>query len=136
MRRAVRFAACLGLLGVVLAACRTGEGEYRQAKQPGGVTVQLDLGAGRTASGELLEVGDGGLLLVRPNWEFMRFPYGVIQRARFAQFEDLTLTGSVPTAAQRERLRLLSRFPQGLTPDLKAALLATRNQPDFTTWTP
>ena len=136
MRRAVRFAACLGLFGAVLAGCRTGEGEYRQAKQPGGVTVQLELDGGQTASGELLEVQDGGLLLARPNWDFVIFPYDLIERARIAQFDNLTLTGKVPTAAQREQLRLLSRFPQGLSPELRTALLATRNKTAFTTWAP
>lgn len=127
--------ACLSLMGFVFGGCRTGTGDYRHATDPAGVSVQLDLGPGQTAGGELLEVQEGGLLLAHPR-ELIVFPFARIRRAEFAQFDDLTLTGAAPTAAQRERLRLLSRFPQGLTPALRTALLATRNQAEYTTWAP
>ena len=54
-------------------------------------------------------------------------PYGAIERGRFSQIVG-ELRGTPPSPDFATRLRLVSRFPQGLTPDLLARLLAAHGQ--------
>ena len=53
-------------------------------------------------------------------------PYRVLQAGRFAQVGELT--EPPPTKDFASRLRLVSRFPQGLTPEMLARLLAAYGQ--------
>ena len=44
--------------------------------------------------------------------------------------------GMGPTPTDRDRLRLASRFPQGLSPDLEARLLAAHHQAALAAFAP
>ncbi len=78
-----------------------------------------------TLRAEVLAVSDTALIVVRAgNVELVS--YAAITYASFAQLGssyDIE-NGHPPDAATLERLRLLSRFPQGVTPELLRQLLA------------
>ena len=58
--------------------------------------------------------------------------YVIIESVVFAQTGIHIEGGRPPAAKAREKLRLLSRFPQGLSPELLKALLETRGQSEVT----
>ncbi len=127
------------LLLVVLSACQVGPRleTFEPAHQPEGVLATLDLVDGLVRGdrieGELLEVRDDGLLLnVAPASEtpardrrvtFVDFSR--IDRLRIAQRPGWV---SDLDTAKRDKLALLSRFPQGLSPELLDALLTAQEQ--------
>jgi hypothetical protein len=126
---------------------------YPPAHGPRGVSVSVTAGQ-RQFSGELLEVRDSGLvILAAPSVTLrssspaaggassqaheqrtLRFvPYGEIlssevdrTSSRFAIKDRRT-----PDRNVRERLRLLSRFPQGLNPELLQLLLSAHGQTEL-----
>ena len=110
----------------LLVGCSVGHGvkNYAPAEGPAGATVKLELTGNRTVAGELLTVQDSSLMLLSG---------GQLIRVRMPLIE----TGSVPklsfTRAElkgdvRERLRLISRYPQGISPDLETRLLQAYRQ--------
>lgn len=113
---------------LALAGCSIGPGGYRQAEKPGGATVQVEWtgGAGVASfGGELLHADEEGLVVLLPGaHRVVRVPYAEIRHAEVLQFDDLDLQrGRAPSAPALARLRRLARFPQGLTPEVEAALL-------------
>ena len=120
-------------LVVVLAGCYFGQtaAKFEPALGPRGVATTIT-SAGRTVvSGELIEVGDTSLL-VDTAQAIVRVPYDVIRYAAFAQTGIHLDDGRAPAASKRDKLRLLSRFPQGLSPALLQALLEARGQTEVT----
>lgn len=113
----------LGLLGM---ACSIGPRASQHPLTAGaaGVSIAVELTAldsnhqHRSVSGELLAVTDTGLWILantRPTW--VRF--SVVSRAVFPESGDDDFWGpNPPSQKAHERLRLESRFPQGMTPDL------------------
>jgi hypothetical protein len=104
------------------------------ARRPEGVDVDASSQLGRF-TGELLEVRDAGLLLlVVPERAMGKpvvlLPYGAIRAARFGRLgagyglKD----GQPPVPATRERLRRVSRFPQGLSDVVLRRLLDAYGQ--------
>ncbi len=147
-----------GLLCVV--ACHLGPrfAQFGPAHAPEGVRVEASVASSsapraRTdVDGELLEVREEGLLVLgvlvevreegrkqvrmQPSDGRKRVvlvPFNGIQKARFegtgrrCELRD----GIVPTAGVRQRLRLVSRFPQGLAPDLLRRLLEIQGQAEI-----
>ena len=116
--------------GPVLAmlACQLGGrvGRFAPAKQPAGVAVTLWLRGGGTGEGELLAVQDTALVILAQDTVTM-VPYRVLQAGRFSQVGELT--EPPPTRDFAGKLRLVSRYPQGLTPEMLARLLAAYGQP-------
>src|SRR6184192_2685964 len=98
---------------------------FAPATRPEGVAVALALRGGRTAQGELLAVQDTALVVLAQDTVTL-VPYGAVETGRFSQVGELRATPPAPDFARR--LRLVSRFPQGLTPDLLARLLAAHGQ--------
>lgn len=122
--------ACLWLL-VVVAGCPVGttSGRFRPAQGPAGVDAQLVLDRQRgTVAGELLAMRDTGFVLLVGN-RVTLVRYGAIRSATFPQVASASLGRQPPTPAMRERLRLVSRFPQGISPELEQRLLAGYSQP-------
>ena len=111
----------------LLAGCMVGTTvkNYAPAQGPAGATVKLELTGNRTLAGELLAVQDSSLTILSG---------GQLIRVRM----PLVQTGNAPklsfTAAElknggvRERLRLISRYPQGISPDLETRLLQAYGQ--------
>jgi hypothetical protein len=148
-----------GLLCLV--ACHVGPrfAEFRPAHAPEGVRVEASVassdaprGARIEVNGELLEMREQGLLVLGAlaevraegrekvpvrhsggNKRVVLVAFDGIQKARFegmgrrCELHD----GIVPTHAVRDRLRLVSRFPQGLAPELLRRLLEMQGQAEI-----
>lgn len=114
--------------GPVLAsvACQLGGkvDRFAPAKQSQGVAAEFWLRAGGTGKGELLAVQDTAFVVLDQDTVTL-LPYRVLHVARFSQVGDFDLP---PATDVMRRLRLVSRFPQGLSPDLLARLLAAYGQ--------
>lgn len=121
------------VLGLLLSACVFRHGEtvdsYPPAQGPEGLPAVLAVEGRGTLQGELLEVAETGLL-VRAGRVIYRVRYTRIRRASFpTDSEELSFRGpSPPRPEVRERLRLVSRFPQGMDEGLLARLLEAYGQ--------
>ena len=128
---------------VSFAACHFGlrVERFEPARAPEGVGVEVSVERGKVSGetlelrGELLEVREGGLLLLAPRpaapaKRVVLLPFGLIRQAQFNKMGascDLR-NGGAPGQAVRERLRRVSRFPQGLSPELMGHLLEAQGQ--------
>jgi hypothetical protein len=128
LRRAIPLA-----LAAVLAGCYFGQtvAQFEPARGPRGIAVTITTQAWKNVIVELIEVRDEGLL-VDSAQGVARVPYAIIESAVFAQTGIHLEGGRPPAAKAREKLRLLSRFPQGVSPDLLKGLLETRGQSEVT----
>jgi hypothetical protein len=120
-------------------ACRYGmtAEKFTPASSPHGVAARVTT-ADAVLTGELLQVQDAGLLLLTPsvdsppttpNCRVRLVRYPAIRAARFDQLgEDYGIAGAPPSPKIEERLRLVSRFPHGLAPELLNDLLAACGQ--------
>jgi len=119
----------LPLLGFI-AACPIGPTARRLANSPDGIHANVQL-MGRPNvqfSGELLAVRDSTLLVLREDdAHVVEVPIGAIRSASFRQHGTLIDDGKI-RRSDREKLRLRSRFPGGLSPELEARLLAAYGQ--------
>ena len=132
------------LATVTLSACAVGMHvrDFQPARGAEGVGATVRTPTA-TLTGELLEVRDSGLLLLtrddaaashaapqQDKGQIRLIPYSAIARAQFAQLgarTDLD-NGRPPSPGLRERLRLVSRFPDGLSPAVEADLLKAYGQ--------
>jgi hypothetical protein len=129
----------LALLAAAAAGCHYGPRieTFEPARNPEGIQVKLDLQAGPTVgeiSGELLAVREDGLLLnVLSNpaagfgstREVTLVAYRYIRKVDASPLSDQS---PVTSAADRETLRRVSRFPQGLSTELLDALMVAQGQ--------
>lgn len=106
---------------LLVAACSVGTTgqNYAPAKGPAGATVLLDLTGQRQVSGELLAV-ERATLLVLQRGQLIRVAIGVVESGKAPK---VSFVGRTLTDESRERLRLISRYPQGVSPALQARLL-------------
>lgn len=152
MRPQLVAAACLALaLG-----CAIGPGRrFEASRTPQGARVAATVAGSATGvvktevKGELVEVRADGLLVLGKPDEITReratgvelrrvaeqaalvlLPFNRILEARFTGLGGWSNIDArrAPTAEVRERLRLVSRFPQGLAPDQLSRLLAAQGQ--------
>ncbi len=116
------------LAALALVACHVGTRvfSFGPAVDPEGVSAQIVTNAG-TFEAELLAVSDTALLLLR-NRTVVLARYAVIRAATFQQVSETVDRGVAPDSATRERLRLISRFPQGVSREQLRALLAAYGQ--------
>jgi hypothetical protein len=120
------------VLALTLGGCYIGQGteNLELANQPRGANVQLQIRGG-PVNGELLEVQDTALVVLTKQGQVTLVPYRAIQRGEVEMLRELTHGGRQPSMAQRERLRLISRFPRGLKPETRRALLAAYGQTEI-----
>jgi len=114
---------------LLLAACYIGPGidTFAPARGPRGVAAEVRLrDRGGEVKGELLAVEDSALLVLREQ-RIVRVPLHAISWARFPQTNVLIDRRNL-LPAQRDRLRQLSRFPAGVSPDVMARLLVAHGQ--------
>jgi hypothetical protein len=103
---------------------------FAPAREPRGLVAQVSRGQ-RRFDAELLAVTDTALLMLDPRaGRILLVPFNATTRVRFPQLpgEYLLRRGNEPSPDQRERLRLLSRFPPGVDAELLSRLLAAYGQ--------
>lgn len=120
--------------------------KFRPTHSPRGIETRITTSDAEFA-GELIEIREAGLVLLSekmfsptPNGiaetadrRLRLIPYADVRRSRFEQLGrrfDITL-GRAPTGEGRERLRLMSRFPQGLSQELLSELLEAHGQTEL-----
>lgn len=102
---------------------------FAPARTPMGVEARVLLRERPRASvtdlrGELLAVPDDTTLVVRAGASFYRVRWRAVRLLVVADARIELAGGERLPAPGAERLRLLSRFPQGITPTLERELLA------------
>ena len=113
-----------------LAGCQVGTHarNYQPATGPAGAMVNIELSDKSRIMGELLAV-ESQALLVRAS-ELIRVPLATIRSGKAPKVGfDGRLQGTT-----RERLRLISRYPQGVSPELEAELLQAYGQRAVKDW--
>lgn len=125
------------LLSGLALGCNFGQriGNVRVSRQPGGVQGTVTERNGTSVVAEVLAVDDTGLVLL---WSKQ---VGYLRFASASTFKSDAISLSfaesgAPSSDARKRLRLMSRFPQGLTPDLEARLLAAYHQRELVAFAP
>lgn len=120
----------LALLCVVgtLAACRVGSRPetFRPAQGPRGADVRFNA----AMLAELLTVSDTAFLVRNTRGQILLVPFRSIREADFIQLGGLYdfVSSRGPGASRLERIRLVARFPQGLTAEQLGQLLAAAGQ--------
>ncbi len=122
LRASAVFIVCWGAV-----ACYVGPNvaRFAPATGPRGIVVDLRLKQARV-QGELLEVQDSALLVLRDD-RVVLVPLAAVQVGSFEQRGVLIENGHSAGPTTQE-LKLISRFPAGLTPAMKTRLLATYGQ--------
>lgn len=100
---------------------------FDPATGPRGVSTTFIAASGDVRTGELLEVRETGLLIGGEKSIFF-VPYEALQSATFKDMSLKVGGRRAPSAKQLSTLRLVSRFPQGLSPPLLQQLLEARGQ--------
>ena len=123
---------------LALNACHVGPSaeNFAPAIGPDGIWADLRL-KGVRVEGELLEVKDSGLLVLwkkrvtagqRQPRVVTFVPLAAIRRGSFDRYGTLIVDGAPVAKGALQRLRLVSRFPKGLNPEIRAALLTVHGQ--------
>jgi len=119
---------------ITLSACTLGgnAGKWVVANGPAGATVEVSTSSAKF-NAELIEVGDEGVVLRRSDGKLLFARYSVIDRLRAPRQGAAYEAGRrmPPTQTARANLKLLSHFPHGLTPEIRAKLLANAGQSEF-----
>jgi hypothetical protein len=110
---------------LTVAACTVGTraSNYQPARGPAGAMVNLQLLDKSRSQGELLAVEDNALLLLRDS-QLVRVP---LSQVRSGRAPSVAFNGRMRTET-RERLRLISRYPQGVSTELEGRLLTAYGQ--------
>lgn len=118
----------LAITVVLAAGCHVGPtvATYPPARSPYGVTGSFVVGD-TTVEAELLSVGDSSFVLLR-NHQVVELPYAAIASANFPQVHIRMDRKAHPSYELLARLRILSRFPQGLSAELERKLLEAYGQ--------
>ncbi len=119
MNRA-RGAAALLLLACLGCALGGSVERWKPSGQAAGSDIELFLLDGKSVRGELLALDTAGFLVLEPARIVRVAAAAARSGAAFKTGFDLPLSKDT-----RERLRLMSRYPQGVSPALEQALLAT-----------
>ena len=126
----MRAALAVTLLAAI--GCYTGPSasNFAPAQGPRGVAVDLQIERrGGRVRGELLELQDQLLLVLRDSSRVVIVPIRAVDVGSFTRVGQLIENG---TTTHVDQIRLLSRYPAGLSPEVRARLLAAygQTQPD------
>jgi hypothetical protein len=116
-----------GLLALtLLLGCGVGTttSGYQPARGPAGASIDLELSDGRKVHGELLAVETDRLLVLQTG-RLVRVPMTSLEHTSAPKVSH---AGPDFPADVRTRLRLISRYPQGVTGELESRLLQAYNQ--------
>jgi hypothetical protein len=113
---------------LLLVACYHGPSIYKfgPVRGPGGIDADLRLQKARV-HGELLEVQDTTLIVLTDSNKVVSVPLSGVRSGAFDKLGEIIGEGMNLESALA-RLRPFSRFPTGLTPELRARLLAAYGQ--------
>jgi hypothetical protein len=116
---------------LLVSACSLGPRvkSFPPARYPQGALAEVRRGRDGFR-GELLAVTDTALLMVNTlSAHVILVPYGATTMVRFFNLEAFSVSGGrTPEPTVRERLRLWSRYPTGVSADLLSHLLAAYGQ--------
>ena len=112
-----------GLLLVAGCSVGTSARSYAPAKGPAGAILELRFTDQTRMTAELLAVEDSAFLLLH-DAQVTRVPLSQVQSGRGPKVSFSEELG----ARTRERLRLISRYPQGVSPELEGRLLQAYGQ--------
>ena len=119
---------------MMLNACAIGGNaeNWAVAKGPAGATVDVTTGSAKIRA-ELIEVGDEGVVLRRTDGKLLFARYPVIDNLVAPRQGSAYKAGSrmPPSPTAKANLKLISHFPQGITPEIRARLLAASGQSEF-----
>jgi hypothetical protein len=135
------------LLAGIAGGCAYGmtREKFHPAQNPQGIETHITTSAAEFA-GELIEIRPAGLVLLSEQvipfprngtttatQRLRLIPYGAIRSSRFEQLDPHLYIndGRTPPDKARERLRLVSRFPQGLSPEVLSQLLKAYGQTEL-----
>lgn len=99
------------------------------AALPNGASVSVQTNT-RDVNGELLTVRDDGIVILLDQ-RLTLVPYGSIRRVRVAELTDYSIGAGTPSPDRRARLNSLSRYPQGIGPELQRRLFAQSAQTEL-----
>lgn len=110
----------VGLILLALSACGIGGSVsgWRPSTQAGGTEIELDLGNLRKVKGELITLDSAGFLVLESGRLVRVDPVAVRSGSAYKTSFD-----SPPSNDVRERLRLMSRYPQGVSGEVERSLL-------------
>ena len=118
------------LVTALLFSCRYGVSveSFPPARTATGVASDIMTDRGRL-TGELIEVRDSGIVILAER-VLRLLPYSEIVSSRFEGLSRGVTLGNrrPPTAESREQLRMASRFPPGLSPEMLEKLLQAHGQ--------
>jgi hypothetical protein len=128
--------ATLGLIAAVgasmlVAACRVGPAveTYTAARNPEGVRIDARTEEGSLA-GEIIEVRDTALVAL-VGGRLVLVPWEALRNLRITGLPTIPMRGHWLTPEHRAAVRQLSRFPQGMTPEIQARFLAHLGQSEI-----
>lgn len=122
----IRASALFVVAGLVGCSMGPRVSSFAPATGPEGITAEVQ-SRDTSFHAELLAVSDTGLLLLRGR-AVVYAPYLAIRYATFDPLPVVLAKGESPNAKDGERLRLVSRFPQGASAERVRALLAAYHQ--------
>lgn len=129
MRSVALVALALGATG-----CHIGKNaaKWPVASSAGGAVLTITSSAG-TIYAELLEVRDDGIVIKRQDRKIAFAPFSSMTRieAKGLGAEYVVVRGMPPGAGTRLNLMRVSHFPQGITPEIRARLLAASGQTEI-----
>ena len=121
------------IAGMLTSGCAIGgnAAHWDVAKGPSGATVEVTTTSPKLKA-ELVEVGADGVVIRAYDGKVSshptpRFDSSAQRKGRKYAFGG----GSRPSGVAAENLRLVSQFPQGLTPEIRAKLLASAGQAEI-----
>ena len=107
--------ALLALFGCSIGGSVAG---WRPSAQAAGTEIELDLGSTHKVKGELITLDSAGFLVLEPTRLVRVDPQELRGGSGYKTSFDSPLS-----AETRDRLRLMSRYPQGVSPEVERALL-------------
>jgi hypothetical protein len=107
--------ALLALFGCSIGGSVAG---WRPSSQAAGTEIELDLGGMHKVKGELIALDSAGFLVLEPTRLVRVDPQELRGGSGYKSSFDSPLS-----AETRNRLRLMSRYPQGVSPEVERALL-------------
>src|SRR5688572_10479783 len=117
---------------VLLGSCRIGPSveTYTAARNPEGVRIDART-RGEHILGEVIEVRGDTALVVLAGGQLILVPWQLMRNVRITGLALSSMTGKCVAPDYRAAVTRLSRFPQGMTPEIRARFLAHLGQSEI-----